>query len=335
MSRISICAVPFFDNVGRGDRRRGSTYIGCYWRVARREPKHRAVPSLSSSLSTSEVDKRDGVFLVPDRRPSRLEHEQWLQRRYSLSSQRATYPHKDHYYDPRSRYVAYSYAPSSRYPSTLHSVSEGRCLDNVDDGKSSVLLRSSQSYGSLATLSRPSTVAASRGRSSSSPEKSGRRTSHASAPVQAIPDVPALPALPAPTWSPALQHTPLSADPTIRALAMGMVPGQPHPQPQPKPRSRTRAHDAKAATLPSVNDEAAIPPSANANANANAAANVLVTSTPARYRQYYNTPYASRGTSSHHGKGDASVSMYSASSSSYGSDRTAGSIGRDTRVRQM
>ncbi|KAI1621822.1 hypothetical protein EDD37DRAFT_636319 [Exophiala viscosa] len=397
---VSICAVSFFDNTGRREHRRGSSYLCCYWRVSRREPKHRPAPSISSTRSASEVDKHDRLFLVPETRPSRFEHEQWLQRRNSLSSQRAIYPHKYHYYDPRSRYVVHSYAPSSRYPSTLRSVSEGRCLD-LSDRSSSVMLRSSQSSGSLATLSRPTTmVGTARCRSSStgSPGKPGRaqpRRSSASAAAHSVPDVPflpPLPALPAPTWSPSLQHTPLSADPTIRALSMGVVLAQSQQQPQlpPRHKSRTHIHDGIPGTLPGVKLNAqanmdvlreidgnassprvtapvppmpqkpppTLPPPPPPALTGPKIANIPVpplpvrapdhfvfpqstrqtlrqTSSPRRYRQYYNTPHVHRGTSGHR-KGDAtaSVSNYSASSSSYGSGHAASTIGKNTCVRK-
>ncbi|KAL6241998.1 hypothetical protein RBB50_011243 [Rhinocladiella similis] len=186
---------------------------------------------MGTSVSSIEFDKEERLFMVPEGRPSRLEREQWLQRRNSLSSQRAIYPHRYHYYDPRSRYMVYSYAPSTRYSSTLRSVSEGHCLDLSDRNSS---FTSSQSSGSLARSARLPPPTSSRYRSSSSPEKPGPGQVHnglsgsgggggagggrGSTPV---PDVPTLPVHPPPTWSPALQHAPLSSDPTIQALSTG------------------------------------------------------------------------------------------------------------------
>ncbi|KAK7902240.1 hypothetical protein LTR67_001884 [Exophiala xenobiotica] len=57
-------------------------------------------------------------------------------------------------------------------------------------------------------------------RSSSNPEKPGH-TVHAA--TNTVPNMPQLPAVPPPTWCPSLQHTPLSADPSIRALSTGAV----------------------------------------------------------------------------------------------------------------
>ncbi|KAK5222808.1 hypothetical protein LTR47_002205 [Exophiala xenobiotica] len=211
----------------RQQKHRGSTFLCCYRQASPKEfrYKDRAGASLSSSRSAYEFDKDDHrLYLVPENRsPSRFEREQWLQRRNSLSSQRAIYPHKYYYHDPRSRYIpANSYAPSSRYSSTLRSVSEGACLDLSDRSSS---LSSSQSSGSLARMSRPSTMASqARYRSSSNPEKPGH-TVHAGSltATSTVPNMPPLPAVPPPAWCPSLQHTPLSADPSIRALSTGVV----------------------------------------------------------------------------------------------------------------
>ncbi|KAK5462974.1 hypothetical protein LTS15_002686 [Exophiala xenobiotica] len=214
------------EEFNRQQKHRGSTFLCCYRQPSPKEfgYKNRAGASLSSSRSAYEFDKDDHrLYLVPENRsPSRFEREQWLQRRNSLSSQRAIYPHKYYYHDPRSRYIANSYAPSSRYSSTLRSVSEGACLDLSDRSSS---LSSSQSSGSLARLSRPSTMASqARYRSSRNPEKPGQ-TVHAGsfAATSTVPNMPPLPAIPPPTWCPSLQHTPLSADPSIRALSTGAV----------------------------------------------------------------------------------------------------------------
>ena len=215
-----MCVVSFFDRFDRQQNHRGSTFLCGYRQGSPKESRYkdRAGASLSSSRSAYEFDKDDRLFLVPESRPSRFEREHRLQRRNSLSSQRAIYPHKYHYYDPRSRYIAHSHAPSSRYSSTLRSVSEGACLD-LSDRSSSLI--SSQSSGSLARLSRPSTMASARYRSSSNPEKPGQ--AHTDSFAATVPNIPPLPAVPPPTWCPSLQHTPLSADPSIRALSTGAV----------------------------------------------------------------------------------------------------------------
>ncbi|KIW57813.1 hypothetical protein PV05_02371 [Exophiala xenobiotica] len=220
LTALSMCVVSFFDRFDRQQNHRGSTFLCGYRQGSPKESRYkdRAGASLSSSRSAYEFDKDDRLFLVPERRPSRFEREQWLQRRNSLSSQRAIYPHKYHYYDPRSRYIAHSHAHSSRYSSTLRSVSEGACLDLSDRSSS---LTSSQSSGSLARLSRPSTMASARYRSSSNPEKPGPTHNGSSTPT--VPSISPLPAVPPPTWCPSLQHTPLSADPFIRALSTGAV----------------------------------------------------------------------------------------------------------------
>lgn len=107
----------------------------------------------------------------------------------------------------------YNYAPSSRYSRTLRSVSEGACSDLSSDRSSS--LNSTPSSGSFARSGRTSTTFHStRSRATSTPEK----LITVRPDKDSIPDVPPLPAPPAPAWSPALHHTPLSADPSIRAL---------------------------------------------------------------------------------------------------------------------
>lgn len=173
-------------------------------------------------------DKDGQFYVVSEGRPNRLEREQWLQRRNSISSQRAIFPYKvySHPSEHRPRYAMYNHAPSSRYSSTLRSVSEGACLDLSSDRSSS--LNSTQSSGSFARSGRASTTFHStRSRATSNPERSIIvRPDKDSSEKDTIPDVPPLPAPPAPTWSPALHHTPLSADPIIRAWASESEGGQ-------------------------------------------------------------------------------------------------------------
>ncbi|KEF63655.1 uncharacterized protein A1O9_01633 [Exophiala aquamarina CBS 119918] len=172
-------------------------------------------------------DKKGQLYLVSERRPSRLEREQWLQRRNSMSSQKAIFPHRiySHPFEHWPRYAMYSYAPTSHNSSTLRSVSEGACLDLSDRNSSP---NSSQSSGSSTRSPRASTSQLpSRRLPNSSPEKLvAIRENKGSPKKNSIRDVPPLPAPPAPTWSPALHHTPLSADPLIRALTTGGAGGQ-------------------------------------------------------------------------------------------------------------
>ncbi|KIW32644.1 uncharacterized protein PV07_04174 [Cladophialophora immunda] len=219
---IFVASLSFLDQQHSTRRRTG--VLNCYCTCLSRKAStvHAPALSVSSSRSGLTVEKHGQLFLVPERRPSRFEHEQWLQRRNSLSSQKAIYPHKHHYYDHRHRYQPYAFSQSSRYSSTLRSVSEGRSLELGDRNSS---LCSSQSSTSVGT--RPSTrvsTACSRSRANSNPERGDLRrdaTTISANGNNAMPEVPPLPAAPAPTWSPALHHTPLSADPTIRALSTG------------------------------------------------------------------------------------------------------------------
>ncbi|KAK5058517.1 hypothetical protein LTR84_010780 [Exophiala bonariae] len=173
-------------------------------------------------------DKEGQLYLVSEGRSNQHEREQWLQRRNSISSQRAIFPYKvdSHPFEHRPRYAMYNHAPSSRYSSTLRSVSEGACLDLSSDRSSS--LNSTQSSGSFARSGRTSTTFHStRTRATSNPERPvTARPDKGSSGKDAIPDVPPLPAAPAPTWSPALNHTPLSADPSIRAWTSESEGGQ-------------------------------------------------------------------------------------------------------------
>ncbi|OAP60145.1 hypothetical protein AYL99_05147 [Fonsecaea erecta] len=200
---IFIACLSFLDH--HHPYRRGTGALNCYCScVSRKAPKVPAPAlSVSSSLSAWSVEKNDPhLFLVPESRQSRLEHEQWLQRRNSLSSQKAIYPHKYYYYDHRHRYQPYALSQSSRYSSTLRSVSEGRSLD-LGDWNSSLCSSQSSTSGERGDLRRDAAMISAHGNTA------------------VLPDVPPLPAVPAPTWSPALHHTPLSADPTIRALSTG------------------------------------------------------------------------------------------------------------------
>ncbi|KIW91623.1 uncharacterized protein Z519_07591 [Cladophialophora bantiana CBS 173.52] len=208
--------------------RRGASLLNCYCTcLSRKAPKsHGPALSASSSCSAFSVEKNKNLFLVPDRRPNRLEHEQWLQRRNSLSSQKAIYPHKYSCHDQRPRYHPYTFAQSSRYSSTLRSVSEGQCLDWDDRNSSLCSSQSSSSFGPRQSTHLP-TPRGSRSRANSNPERGDLRRDPATISASentAVPDVPPLPIAPPPTWSPALHHTPLSADPTIRALSTDWKP---------------------------------------------------------------------------------------------------------------
>ncbi len=144
--------------------------------------------------------------------------EHW-QRRHSLSSQKAIYPHRYQSYDQRLRYASNS-LPPSRYSSTLRSVSEGHSPELSDRYSS---MSSSQSGKTWATVTstRPSTTSSlPRSRAGSNPERGDLRREKGTE-SNTVPNVPPLPTLPPPAWAPTLQHTPLSADPTLRALSTG------------------------------------------------------------------------------------------------------------------
>lgn len=246
-----MCALSFFDEVDGQQKNRTLTFFFCCCRrTIPREQRKR----IGTSMSSIEFDKDSRLFMVPEvvgprhRLPSdpRFEREQWLQRRNSLSSQRAIHPHRSHhyYYDnhhPRPRYMVYSSyttAPSTRYSSTLRSVSEGHCLDlgvgdyNSPESVTSSQSSSSTSSGSLATIRSGRFQPTTRHRSSSSgsPEKVGNGKVHGQDNggvvgdgAGSVPEPHVLPVVqrPPPTWSPALQHAPLSSDPTIQALSTG------------------------------------------------------------------------------------------------------------------
>ncbi|KIW18250.1 hypothetical protein PV08_02538 [Exophiala spinifera] len=234
---ISMCALSFFDEADRRQKNRFLRFFCCSRRTTTPQEQG-SKQRIETSVSSIEFDKDERIFMVPEARPSHFEREQWLQRRNSLSSQRAIHPHRHHYYDPRTRYVVYSYAPSARYSSTLRSVSEGHCLGLSDRNSS---FTSSESSGSLARSARlPPAAISSSHRSSSSLEKpgSGSRNGVVGGGVAAgggvippVHDVPSLPAPPPPMWSPALQHAPLSSDPTIQALSTGTQLSHPRSSP--------------------------------------------------------------------------------------------------------
>ncbi|KIW85121.1 hypothetical protein Z517_00510 [Fonsecaea pedrosoi CBS 271.37] len=219
---IFMAYLSFLDQQHLSHRKAGvwNCYCAC---LPRNAPQaHAPALSISSSRSGFSVEKNDHLFLIPERRSSRLEHEQWLQRRNSLSSQKAIYPHKYYYYDHRHKYQPYALSQGSRYSSTLRSVSEGQSLDLHDRNSS---LCSSQSSRSASTRrpTHPSPMRP-RSRANSNPERGDLRRDPATISATSdsgVPEVPPLPIAPAPTWSPALQHAPLSADPTIRALSTG------------------------------------------------------------------------------------------------------------------
>lgn len=235
-----MTSLSIFDSVDRRKSERGTSLINCYC-TYRKPPKNRDfASSISSSRSGSSVGKDDPLYLIPERYSSRLEHEQWQRRRNSLSSQKAIYPHRYQGYDQRPRYASYS-VPPSRYSSTLRSVSEGHCLELSDWGSSSEASSQSSRTWTTASSTRPSTISSSRSRASSNPERgslkrdiSGEPTSTSTTPR--VPELPPVPVVPPPAWSPALHHTPLSADPTIRALSTGSLsrPLLPHSRSSPQ-----------------------------------------------------------------------------------------------------
>ncbi|KAJ9604835.1 hypothetical protein H2200_010950 [Cladophialophora chaetospira] len=232
---LAITSLSYFDSIERQQTRRGTGLINCYFTCGKPPKSHAVTPFLSSSRSWSSLGK-DSLYLIPERRSSRYEQEHW-QRRNSLSSQKAIYPHRYQWYDQRPRYASYS-LPPSRYSSTLRSVSERPGMELSDRNSS---MSSSQSGKTWATITstRPSTTSSlPRSRASSNPERGNLRRDkgrESTIMTTAAPNVPPLPTIPPPAWAPTLQHTPLSADPTLRALSTGKSsrPALPHSRSSP------------------------------------------------------------------------------------------------------
>lgn len=178
----------------------------------------------SDAESTSSFEKPEQQWppqlYVNFDRPSTLEQQRWLQRRNSLSSQKAIYPYA---FEPRrsaTYSMGYGYSPGSHYSfqrNTMRSFSDSQ----------PTLCDPHRSYSS-SSGSRPVTALSSSGSMYSrryhqldpncpaipeSPKQSIDKT-----PKKAADGPPAIPAPPPPAWCPPLQHAPLSSDPAIRAL---------------------------------------------------------------------------------------------------------------------
>lgn len=179
----------------------------------------------SDTESTASFEKPEKhwpqyVYMMPER-PTTREQQRWMQRRNSLSSQKALYPYA---FEPRrsaTYSMGYGYAPSSHYSyhrSTLRSFSE-----------SQPTLCDPHRSGSFSSVSRPVTALSSTGSMYSRryhqldpncpaiPE-SPKQATEKSRPKTAD-GPPTLPPPPPPSWCPTnLTHAPLSSDPAIRAL---------------------------------------------------------------------------------------------------------------------
>ena len=142
------------------------------------------------------------MYLVPE--PKESDRERWLQRRNSMSSQRAIYPSTSRAFDPR-RSASMSYTPSSRYSRTPGSSS-------FDYPDRTLSFTSTPSFSSSASTMR--------GRYGQ-PDPNCPAIPESPKLLEQFPEPPALPAPPPPAWCPPLDHAPLSADPAIRALSSG------------------------------------------------------------------------------------------------------------------
>lgn len=197
--------------------------MNCYFTCGKPPRNHASSPSLTSSRSWSSLGK-EPLYQIPERWSSRYGHEHW-QRRNSLSSQKAIYPHRYQSYDQRPRYASYS-LPPNRYSSTLRSVSEGPGMELSDRNLSMTSSQSGKTWTTVESTRRSTTSSLPRSRASSNPERGDLRREKggdASATAAGAVNIPPLPAIPPPAWAPTLSHTPLSADPTLRALSTGKL----------------------------------------------------------------------------------------------------------------
>ena len=160
-------------------------------------------PSSASSDAESIIEKPQQMYLIPEPRES--DKERWLQRRNSLSSQRAIYPSNSRAFEP-GRSATMSYTPSSRYSRTLGSSS----FDYIDRTLS--FTSTPSSFSSASTM---------RGRYGQ-PDPNCPAIPESPKLLEHFPQPPSLPAPPPPpppAWCPPLDRAPLSADPAIRALS--------------------------------------------------------------------------------------------------------------------
>ena len=147
--------------------------------------------SCTSWSSETTLGKAEAIHLSPLN-----EKERWLQRRNSLSSQRAIYP-----YSPTSLIRPHAYRPSTASSRTLRSATASASASFDFSDRSSSFTSSSASTASRRYHRKPPTF----------PSIPELPRSVENLPYEAVP-------APPPAWSPLLQHTPLSADPLIRAL---------------------------------------------------------------------------------------------------------------------
>ncbi|KPI36400.1 uncharacterized protein AB675_2933 [Cyphellophora attinorum] len=179
----------------------------------------------SDTESTSSLEKPEQfwpphVYANFDR-PATREQQRWLQRRNSLSSQKAIYPYA---FEPRrsASYTGYITSPGSHYSfqrNTMRSFSD-----------SQPTLYDPHRSGSFSTNSRPMTAISSTGSMYSRryrqpdpncpaiPESPSQSIDLAAPKPKAVDAAPSLPPAPPPAWCPPLSHAPLSSDPAIRAL---------------------------------------------------------------------------------------------------------------------
>lgn len=196
------------------------------------------VDTASASIKTF-ISQDDQLYLIPERRPSQVERQQYLQRRNSASSQRAMYPNTYRTFEARPRYQSHRVR---RTPSRLLSLHESSTADSTD--ANSMYSSSTGTSGSSCGDSSWSTYARTMSLRScqscvdtnstplsplleqryeleaSIPEKTDpklKSSKHSENNHQLAPTSPEPPA-----WCPkTLKHAPLSSDPAIRALASG------------------------------------------------------------------------------------------------------------------
>lgn len=180
----------------------------------------------SDTESTSSFEKPEVVWptlaYANFERPSTREQERWMQRRNSLSSQKAIYPYAFETRRSATYSMGYAYSPGSHYSfqrNTMRSFSD-----------SQPTLYDPHRSGSFSSNSRPVTAISSTGSFYSRryrqpdpncpaiPESPSQSLDTPEAQPKTADVPPSLPPPPPPAWCPPLQHAPLSSDPAIRAL---------------------------------------------------------------------------------------------------------------------
>ena len=186
---------------------------------SRRRPND--TKSFSSWDSETTLGKTEALHIAAN------EKQRWLQRRNSLSSQRAIYPQRP---------------PPVWRPSTASS----RTLPHSFELSDRSSFTTSSTLSSSAAGSRRYTRAAPT--CASIPELPSALKSTEHIPYDSVP---ALPTAPPPAWCPSLTHAPLSADPVIRALTASYPPPPPPPSysppnaPVPSLPRRAQGHTAR------------------------------------------------------------------------------------------